>query len=50
MEPRVAKDHSIRSEVSNIKVFTVLFCSAGDKEVKIMHNLPRFVKGSVNVS
>jgi len=48
-EPRVAKNHSIRSKVSNIKAFTALLCSIGYKKVKVVCYLPQFVKGSINV-
>ena len=49
-EPRVSEDHSIRSKVSNVEVFTVLFCSVGYKEVKVVCNLSGLVKGSIDVS
>ncbi len=50
MEPWVSKDQSIRSKVCDIKVFAIFLSSVGYKEVKVVCNLPRFVKGSVDVS
>jgi len=45
----VSKDHSIRSEVSDIEAFSAFLCSMGYKKVKVMCNLPQFIEGSVNV-
>ena len=50
MEPWVSKDHSIRPKVCDIESFGAFLASIGYKEVKVVGNLPRFVKGSVNVS
>ena len=50
MEPWVSKDHSVRSEVCDIKAFGAFLSSSGYKEVEVVCNLPRFVKGSVDVS
>jgi len=49
-EQWVSEDHSIRSEVCDVKVFGAFLSSAGYKEVEVVCDLPRFVKGSINVS
>jgi len=48
-EPWVSEDHLIRSEVCDVEAFGAFLASAGYKEVKVVGNLPRFVKGSINV-
>ncbi len=50
LEPWVSEDHLIQSKVCDVEAFGAFLSSMGYKEVKVVCNLPRFVKGSVNVS
>ena len=49
-EPWVTKDQSISSKVHDIESFSTFLRSMGDEEVKVVSDLSRLVKSSVNIS